>query len=350
MREKIDALIGQYEALYSQRMDVGQFCAETRSKIEANIKFAQLAPLLGVLQNAQNAGIAKSKILLPESPNGIVMFVEWLHEDPARGKIKSEFVETNRQIFLLAHMLRTQECASDMFIEGPSYNFSHQQSSQINVPDTSTPVYSDQGQELLVQHPEYVDTLIQPSGSLFGKSFIDCIWHKKFGGMHGMESAESHAKSSKEVSNLGELFVLTQNDLMLIQGLLQHQTGFTRDKPKVCVHGEYKISLPILIQRCERYCSAVELHTDMQSRRDGEIMKRIKETVPEGIPKVFCGKNHSVNLRKLCAEEGFGLIITTPANLSSINDEYFRSLIYPQNVNYRIIKHVIPQLCTINRP
>lgn len=343
MNEAINAVIAEHESLFPTRMDIAQASSETRTALEAHLRFPLLAPLIGLLEQARQNNVATSRLLLPESPQGIAVVVEWLHENP-KGENRAEFVAVQRRLFLLSHMLRKARCAADMFVEGPPYDFAYPQPQTVHVPGTAVPVYSDHGQELLVQDPARIDALIGEGGALSGRSFMECLWHEQFATLHGIEREDSHRKTRKEVSCLADLTVLTREDLLLIQGLLEAKTGFTRTAPKVCLHGAYSIPLPELITKCERYCAAVEVFTHMHERRNGEILARIQETIRTGIPKIFCGRFHSVALRMLCGEQHIGLILTVPTSSPEIDDSYFHLRADARNQNYHIVKNIIPQL------
>ncbi|MDD5074738.1 MAG: hypothetical protein PHO54_02560 [Candidatus Peribacteraceae bacterium] len=349
MREKVEALIAEHERLFPRKMAVEQVRATVRTAMEAHMKFPELAPLLDVLSRAKQEGIAESTVFLPETPQGFAMVVEWLHGNQMGNYDMKETIATNRQLFLLAHSLRKQQCTTDMFVEGPPYDFSYKQPETARVPGTSVPLYCDQGQELLLADPKHVDTLIGRGGQLSRRTFLECLWHKQFQGMHGIEKPESHNQTIQEISQLAHLKPLAENDLMLINGLLKEQTVFTRSTPRICMFGTYSTYLSELIERCERYCAAVELFTRLHVRRDGEMMARMEETIPTGIPKIFCGMFHSVNLRKFCGERNIGLILTTPMGSPPINDTYFNTRTDQQNSNYQIIKCIIPQLQAINK-
>src|SRR5687768_9876433 len=150
MSEKINALLGENERLFAKSMAIDNTRSDVRAAFEAHTKFPQLAPLLRLLETANSEGIASTKVFLPESPRGMALVFEWLHEHPS-GQNRGEFVSANRNLFLLAHKLRQEQCANDIFIEGPPYDFTAQQTNQVKVPGTPTPLYSDQGQELLIK-------------------------------------------------------------------------------------------------------------------------------------------------------------------------------------------------------
>jgi hypothetical protein len=275
------------------------------------MQFPQMAAIMDAVRDASSEQLCQSTLLIPPAPRAAGTLFLWRHQEPD-GSMADTHAVMQGNLFLLWKKMEQRGVDDDLIIEGPPYDCRFPQDPALCVPETTIPVFCEEGQEYLRTHPEALRSFLQAKQWTFER--VTRLDPKKY---HGLERKESHEETERTfravVPNLSALDTTTRLVLnALVQGL-----PMSPSVPRSVLYGGRWYPLSPLADRCERYCAAVEAMERMNRRREGEAVARIRESSEAGsVAKVCIGAAHLPALLSQCSQEKIALCIVYPAGLS----------------------------------
>ena len=333
------------EAGFETRTVLAPLQQETRDTTECCLRFPKFAPVLDALRKGVDTNTCSVRFLVPREARGIAVLLQWKHQLQTDGSVTADVPRTNGHLFRLWHLLRQNNADHHLFIEGPPYECRYIQDQQQLIPETTLPIFSDQGQQYLIDHPAVLqDVLTQHRWT-----FEQAVWHKEDTTYHGIEKPAMHQRSmnflQQHLRALEGIDTLTKR---IINGMLAGSVLYTRTQPRNVLFENREYPLESIIQKCQQYCDAIHALEQSNKEREDEIVDRMEETIVVGeIPKVSVGISHGFAIRKKCAERSLAVCVVTPEGLMLEPTDYFDFKPCPENQAYHIANHILPQLRAI---
>ncbi len=285
------------------------------------------------LSEAQGKGYSRTMLLSPGdmTPRGIVSLIGQRHFDMF-ARLSDQAVRVNAELFCIFHTLLTHG-NSDTFSEGPPYNFDFspmQADLSLVIPGTKTPIFSQEGQQLLSQNRLLLEQTIRTNAPAKKASAFDQLfWHKLNPKHHGVEKEDSHTKTTDAFESLARGKYCLQPYDALLQRIFvsREQVRVSGDNPRILtiggspgltlLHGSKSYDIAKLRALVEKRLHSFHEWHEHNERREEELVDRMEETLAEGhVPHVVFGAAHTLTLLEKFLEKNYAVLLTQPASLT----------------------------------
>jgi|GEM_PF-6340366 len=275
--DALERAIENAEGKFAEKHHINDVQYDTNIRTRMCVTIPSFPAIASALQECEQTGSCTTRLLSPRNtPRGMAVLLELKHQNEF-ARMSKEGVQTSTHLFRITHALKNHGSGTGIFIEGPPYESTMPQDSNLMVPGTRVPVFSVEGQGLLLQNPQLLAALLQEKNWTFERALMTA----EFGQMHGIESPASHSQTLQDLRTHFRHIKLDQQTGLIINALLAGQVGFTQTSPRNAVYEGKPYPLPDIIAKCRNYRDAIRALYAMHDRRENEAITRIEETMSQ---------------------------------------------------------------------